>query len=345
MISQVQMPEKVIIEGSDLSSHSRFIMQPLEIGYANTLGNALRRVLLSSIPGAAIVGVKITDVLQEFQNIPHVVEDVSEIILNLKEVKLKLIDKTKNKVQFHIEGPGEFTAKAIQDAIPSIIVMDPDFHIATLSGKADFDIELRIERGRGYVAAEEQIINDLPVGMLIIDAVFTPVLHVNYSVETQRVGNRTDYERLVLDVKTDGTISPKVAVDKAARILSNHINLFYDESFVEEDESADTIPIQQETQSNSEKERIKKILLTPIADLELSNRSRNCLKAAEISMIADLVKYQEEDLLKFQNFGKGSLGELSDLLKMHSLSFGMNIESYLKEDIKTQVLKNVNKTD
>jgi DNA-directed RNA polymerase subunit alpha len=342
MISQIQMPEKVIIEGSDSPSHSRFIMQPLEIGYANTVGNALRRVLLSSIPSAAIIGVKITDVLQELQSIPHVVEDVAEIILNLKEVKLKLDDKKINRVQFHVEGPGELTAKAIQDANPSIEVMDPNFHIATLSGKADFDMELRIERGRGYVPAEEQVISNPSVGMLPIDAVFTPVLLANYNVEQQRVGNRTDYERLVLDVRTDGTITAEEAVHTASRILSDHIKLFYNETFVNDDELINN-KIQEQliyNSENGEKERIKKILLTPLEGLELSARATNCLKQANIYKIADLVQLQENELLKFRNFGKKSLTELHALVKMHSLTFGMNVEAYISNYVKPPVPQN-----
>ena len=333
MISQIQMPDNVMVDGNRTSSQCRFIMQPLEVGYANTVGNALRRVLLSSIPGAAIIGVKISDVLQELQNIPHVVEDVSEIILNLKEVKLKLTDKTVNKVQFHVKGPGELTAKSIQDANPTIEVMDPNFHIATLSGKADFEMELRIGRGRGYVPAEDQIINNPTIGMLIIDAVFTPVLLVNYAVETQRVGDRTDYERLVLDVKTDGTISAEDAIHNASRILSDHIKLFYNESFVEEEEPIAPVVIYQPPEpKRMEKSRIKRILLTPVKDLELSIRAANCLKEANINTIAELVQHSENDLLKFRNFGQKSLEELSDLIKIHSLSFGMNIDTYLKED-------------
>ena len=283
MISQIQMPEKVTMEESGSSSHCRFIMQPLEIGYASTVGNALRRVLLSSIPSAAIIGVKITDVFQELQNIPHVVEDVSEIILNLKEVKLKLFDKKISKVQFHITGPGELTAKSIQDADPNIEVMDPNFHIATLSGKADFDMELRIARGRGYVPAEEQVISNPSLGLLQMDAVFTPVLLVNYTVETQRVGDRTDYERLVLDVKTDGTITAEEAVHTASRILLDHLKLFYNDAIINDEELLSTSAKFQPTIMNDEKTRIKQILLTPIDNLELSVRSQNCLKGAGVN--------------------------------------------------------------
>ena len=343
MISQIQMPENVMLEECNSSSHCKFIMQPLEVGYASTIGNSLRRVLLSSIPGAAIVGVKISDVLQEFQSIPHVVEDVSEIILNLKEVKLKLTDPKTNKVQFHVEGPGNLTAKAIQDANSAIEVMDPDFHIATMSGKADFDVELRIEKGIGYVPAEEQTITTPNVGMLIIDAVFTPILHVNYSVEPQRVGNRTDYERLVLEVRTDGTIAAGEAVNIAASILSDHINLFYNESFsTQSEETTSMLQLHQYDAPPTkpiDKERTKKILLTPLKSIQFSLRTRNCLSdgidGKSIITVADLVRYKESDLLNIKKLGKVSLSELVTFLKMHSLEFGMDVDQYL--DIETNV--------
>ncbi|MDR0927581.1 MAG: DNA-directed RNA polymerase subunit alpha [Ignavibacteria bacterium] len=337
MVSQMQMPDKVQIEETQTPSHSRFIMQPLEHGYANTVGNAMRRVLLSSIPGAAITGLKITDVLHEYQSIPHVVEDVSEIILNLKEIKIKTLDKKPQKVNFHIDGPGEFTAKQIQDASPTIEVMDSEAHIATLSGNASFDVELRIGHGKGYVPAEEQIIVDFPVGMLPIDSIYTPILLVNYAVESFRVGQRTDYERLVLDVRTDGTITAEEAVSTAAQILNNHFRLFKTFEEYVEDDLISSIPAAEE-QKIAERNRIRNILLTPIADLELSVRSHNCLQSAGITNIAELVQLQESELLKFRNFGRKSLNELLGIVQMHSLNFGMNVDYYLKEEQKPAVI-------
>ncbi len=335
---QMQMPEKIQVEESYSDSHCRFLIQPLEHGYANTIGNAMRRVLLSSIPGSAIVGVKISNVLHEFQSIPHVVEDVSEIILNLKEVKIKLIDKKIQRVLFHVKGPGVLTAKHIQDATPNLEVMDLNQHIATLSKDADFDVELRIGRGKGFVPAEDQVIIDFPVGMLPIDSVYTPILLVNMSIEPFRVGQRTDYERLLLDVKTDGTVTAQESVHYAARILMEHFKLFTGfEALIDEDIIPTAAPVEDE-QKIAEKNRIRTILLTSVDDLELSVRAHNCLKAANIKNIAELVQLQESELLKFRNFGKKSLTELGELVQMHGLTFGMNTEQYLKEDIKPPII-------
>lgn len=226
MNTQMQMPERVQIEETAISNHGKFILQPLEQGYGVTIGNSLRRILLSSIPGAAIIGVKISDVLHEFQTIQGVMEDVSEIILNLKEIRLKTIDKKPQRVIFHLKGPGVWTAKDIQDASSQIEVLDTSQHIATLADDADFDVELRIGRGKGYVPAEEHQIVDYPIGMLPIDAIFTPIKNVIYTIEPYRVGQKTDYEKLVLDVKTDGTITPQEAVHNAAKIMLEHVKLF-----------------------------------------------------------------------------------------------------------------------
>jgi len=339
MIIQMQMPEKVQIEETQSPSHSRFIMQPLEHGFASTIGNSMRRVLLSSIPGAAITGVKITDVLHEYQTIPHVVEDVAEIILNLKEVKIKTKESKPQKVAFHVSGPGVLTAKAIQDASNTIEVMDTKHHIATLSGQASFDVELKIERGKGFVPAEEQIIIDYPIGMLPIDAIYTPILLVNFSVEPFRVGQKTDYERLVLDVRTDGTVTAEEAVFRAAKILNEHFDLFADfEVVLEEEDQANVVFVEDESKI-LERNRIRNILFTPIKKLELSARTNNCLELANITTIAELVQIPEEELLKFRNFGHKSMEELKAIVQMHSLSFGMNVEQYLKEDLRTPIIK------
>ena len=339
MITQMQMPEKVQIEESQSPSHCRFIMQPLEHGYASTVGNAMRRVLLSSIPGAAITGVKITDVLHEYQSIPHVVEDVSEIILNLKEVKIKTNVKKPQKITFHVNGPGELTAKEIQDASATLEVMDASHHIATLTGKANFDIELQIERGKGFVPAEEQVIIEFPVGMLPIDAIYTPILLVNFTVEPFRVGQKTDYERLILDVRTDGTITAEEAVHTASKMLNDHFKLFSDfEKFVEEEEFIMIAP-PEDASKVAERHRIRNVLLMPVAEVvELSPRTHNCMKQAQISNVAELVQMQESELMKFRNFGSKSLGELKGFMQLHSLTFGMNVEQYLKEDAQPSIV-------
>lgn len=332
MNTQMQMPDRVHIEESSSEFHGRFILQPLEIGYGVTIGNSLRRVLLSSIPGSAIVGVKISDVLHEFQSIPGVKEDVSEIILNLKEVRFKLHDKKVNRILFQMKGPGEWTAKDIQEANPQIEVLDPSHHIATLSDDAEFDVELRIGRGKGYVPAEEQQIVDYPVGMLPIDAIYTPIKNVIYNVEPYRVGQKTDYERLILDVRTDGTVSSQEAVHYAAKIMNDHIKFFI--NFEAYEDEAPQVEVVEEEVKVAEKNRLRKILLTPVDELELSVRAHNCLKAANIKTLGELVQLQESELLKFRNFGRKSLAELNEIVEICGLQFGMNVEHYIKEEPK-----------
>jgi DNA-directed RNA polymerase subunit alpha len=329
MNTQMQMPERVNIE-SENESVGRFTLQPLEQGYGVTIGNSLRRVLLSSIPGSAIIGIKISDVLHEFQTIQGVVEDVSEIILNMKEVRLLTTDKKPQRVNFRLKGPGTWTAKDIQDASNLVEVLDPDYYICTLAEDAEFDVELRIGRGRGYVPSEEQVIVDYPIGMLPIDAIFTPIKNVVYKVDPYRVGQKTDYERLLLDVTTDGTITAEEAVHFSAKILNDHLKFFISFSEVEDEEQQQVIV--EEEVKEAERNRLRKILLTPVDELELSVRAHNCLKAANIKSLAELVQLQEQELLKFRNFGRKSLNELSDVVHQFGLEFGMSIEKYLKDD-------------
>ncbi len=329
---QMQMPDRVQIEETSSDFHGRFLLQPLEQGYGVTIGNSLRRVLLSSIPGSAIVGVKITDVLHEFQTIPGVIEDVSEIILNLKEVRLKVNDKKLQRVMLHLKGPKEWTAKDINEASPEIEIMDPEHHIATLSDDAEFEVELRLGRGKGYVPSEEQQIVDYPIGMLPIDSIFTPIKNVIYKVEPYRVGQKTDYEKLILDIRTDGTITSQEAIHNAAKILNDHIKFFisFDE-FEEEEQQQELVEAEQVA---AERNRLKKILETPVDELELSVRAHNCLKAANIATLAELVQLQESELLKFRNFGRKSLAELTEVVQNFGLEFGMNVDQYLKEEAK-----------
>lgn len=329
---QMQMPDRVQIEETSSDFHGRFVLQPLEQGYGVTIGNSLRRVLLSSIPGSAIVGVKITDVLHEFQTVPGVIEDVSEIILNLKEVRLRVNDKKLQRVMLHLKGPKEWTAKDINEASPEIEIMDPDHHIATLSDDAEFEVEIRIGRGKGYVPSEDQQIVDYPIGMLPIDSIFTPIKNVIYTVEPYRVGQKTDYEKLILDVRTDGTITSQEAIHNAAKILDDHIKFFisFDE-FEEEEQQQELVEAEQVA---AERSRLKKILETPVDELELSVRAHNCLKAANIATLAELVQLQESELLKFRNFGRKSLAELSEVVQNFGLEFGMNVDQYLKEEAK-----------
>jgi DNA-directed RNA polymerase subunit alpha len=330
MNTQMQMPERVQIEETNDANHGRFLLQPLEMGYGVTIGNSFRRVLLSSIPGAAIVGLKIAGVHHEFQTIDGVIEDVSDIILNLKGVRLKTIDKKIQKINFHLVGPCEWTAKDIQDASNLIEVLDPSHYICTLAEDVELDIELRIGRGKGYVPAEEQQLTDYPIGMLPIDAIFTPIKNVIYTIEPYRVGQKTDYEKLTLDVKTDGTISPLESVHYAAKILNDHIRFFISFDNVETETGYQEVP--GEEVKEAERNKLRKILTTPVDELELSVRAHNCLKAAAIKNLAELVSLQEHELLKFRNFGKKSLAELTEVVHHFGLEFGMNVDKFLKEE-------------
>jgi DNA-directed RNA polymerase subunit alpha len=332
MNTQMQMPDRVQIEEVSGEHYCRFILQPLEKGFGVTLGNSIRRVLLSSIQGAAIVGVKISEVLHEFQTIQGVMEDVTEIILNLKEVRLKTIDKKPQKINFHLKGPHVWTTKDLQEASSQIEIMDNDKVIAHLSEDAEFDVELRIGRGKGYVPAEEQIVTDYPIGMLPIDAIFTPIKNVIYYIEPYRVGQKTDYEKLVLDVITDGTLSAREAVHQASRIMNDHVKFFITFEDVDDDDAPHEVA--EDEVKEAEKTRLRKILLTPVDELELSVRAHNCLKAANIKNLAELVMLQEHELLKFRNFGRKSLAELGEVVHLHGLEFGMNVEKFIKEEPK-----------
>jgi len=327
MSSIMQMPERVQLDESTRSdTFGRFVLQPLEEGYGTTIGNAFRRVLLASIPGCAISAVKIDGVLHEFQTIEGVTEDMAEIVLNLKEIRLKQLDKKTSKITLDVTGPGDFTGRNIQEATDAFEILNPDHHIATLSEGVTLSVELRISRGKGYVPSEENRQPDQPIGMIAIDSIFTPILNVRYLVEPTRVGQKTDYEKLTLEITTDGSIAPEEALATAAKILRDHIQLFLnfdaqEAQIAEEEESKE-----------AEISRIRRILLTPVDELELSVRSHNCLKAANINTIADLVSRQESEMLKFRNFGRKSLAELTAIIEDFGLTFGMDTEKYLKDD-------------
>jgi DNA-directed RNA polymerase subunit alpha len=319
------MPEGIVLdEASHSGTFGRFIVQPLERGFGVTIGNAFRRVLLSSIPGAAVTAIKINGVLHEFSTVPGVVEDVSEIILNLKGVRLKLVDKKLTKVNLELRGPGEFTAADLQEQSSGLEVLNPKHHIATLNDDANFEIELRVARGKGYVPAEENKAPDQAVGVIPIDSIFTPIRNVRYSVEDTRVGQRTDYEKLSLEIETDGSIAPVEALTFAANVLREHIQLFINFD-------VEPGPKPEESKEGTELSRIRKILEKPVEDLELSVRSQNCLKAANIRTMADLVKREEADMLKFRNFGRKSLAELTAIIEEYGLTFGWDINKYLKD--------------
>jgi DNA-directed RNA polymerase subunit alpha len=328
-VSYLKMPESVVLdEASYTNSFGRFILQPLERGYGVTLGNSLRRVLISSLTGAAITSVKFSGVLHEFTTIEGVVEDVSEIILNLKQVRMKLLTKKPNKIEISFNGEGVFTAADIQKNSAEVEILNPDLHIATLNKNSKFDIEIRVGKGKGYVPASENINPEHAIGVIPIDSIFTPIKNVKYEVENVRIGDKNDYEKLTLEINTDGSITPEDALTQASKILRDHIQLFINFDIDQEEEQA-------VHQKDSEKERIKKILLTSVDDLELSVRSHNCLKAANIKNLADLVRRDESEMLRFRNFGRKSLAELMEIVETLGLEFGMDIDKYLKEETET----------
>ena len=321
----VQMPEKIELEqSSSTPTFGRFFVQPLEKGFGVTIGNSFRRVLLSSLPGTAITAIQVASIQHEFSTIKGVVEDVADFVLNLKQVRIKAINKKATKITVSIEGPGEFLAGDIQKASAEIEILNPDLHLATLNKDAKFDLELRLGRGKGYVPAEENKSSDQPLGMIAIDSIFTPIKNVRFFVEPTRVGGQTDYEKLRLEIETDGSISPEDALTHAGKILRDHVQLFI--NFGAEPEAEKT-----ETEQEAEIGRVRKILKMSVDELELSVRSHNCLRSANIKTLADLVRRNESELLKFRNFGRKSLAELSTIVDEYGLTFGMDVDKYLKD--------------
>lgn len=322
----IQFPDKVVLEQETASdSFGRFIIQPLEKGYGVTLGNVLRRVLISSLSGAAITGVRLNNVPHEFSTIKDVVEDVSEIILNLKEVRFKPKLKTPAKIELHLKGPVEFIARHIQEATEVFEIMNPDHHLATLNKNADLSVTLKVGFGIGYVPSEENKEAEQDLLMIPIDSIFTPIKNVKYDVLYTRVGQKTDYEKLVLDITTDGTITPVEALTSAAQILNDHIMMFVNFDKVTEEKKE----IKEE---ESEFQKIRKLLQMNVDELKLSVRAQNCLRSANIKTLADLVKHQEVEMLQFRNFGRKSLAELGEILHENGLTFGMDVDKYLKDE-------------
>lgn len=318
---QLTMPDGVTVEEMN-DTYGRFVVQPLERGYGVTIGNAFRRVLLSSLGGTAITALRIDGVQHEFSTVPGVTEDVSDVILNLKGVRFKANDEDEGAVSLHLEGPGTWTAADVAAATPDFEVLNPDHLIATLGDDADLRVDLRIEQGRGYVPADENKRADDPIGVVAVDAIFTPILNVKYSVTPTRVGQKIDYERLSLEVTTDGSISAEDALTQAAAILRDHIGLFVE---VEAGAAADAAT----PEVDAEVQRLRSILNQSVDDLELSVRAQNCLRAASIKSIGDLVRREESEMLKFRNFGRKSLQELLQVLEERGLRFGMDVERYL----------------
>ena len=323
------MPESVVLDEANYSNtFGRFTVEPLERGYGVTLGNSLRRVLLASLPGVAVTSVKFSGILHEFTTIPGVVEDVSEIILNLKQVRFKLLSKKPGKIDLSFSGEKEWISADIQKASNEIEILNPNLHIATLNKEAKFDVELRVGKGTGYVPANENINPEQTIGVIPIDSIFTPVRNVKFDVNNVRIGDKNDYERLSMEVTTDGSITPDDAITQAAKILRDHVQLFINFD-IEQEEEQPVAP------KDTETERIRKILLTPVDDLELSVRSHNCLKAADIKSLGDLVRKDEAEMLKFRNFGRKSLAELMEIVENLGLDFGMDVDKYIKEEPET----------
>ncbi|MCS4053469.1 DNA-directed RNA polymerase subunit alpha [Salinibacter ruber] len=319
----LQMPEGVHVEEVS-DSEGQFVMGPLERGYGVTIGNALRRVLLSSLRGLAITAVKIDGVQHEFSTIPGVTEDVADLILNLKEVRFKADEMQEGHLHLNLEGPGNWTAADIDEATAEYDVMNPDQHVATLAEDAVVNVDLRVGYGRGYVPSEENKREDDPIGVIAIDSIFTPIKNVNYEVKPTRVGQKIDYEELLLDVETDGSLTPEEAITQGASILRDHVSFFI--QLEEEPE-----PVVEEQEVDEEVKRIRELLAQPVDELDLSVRSHNCLKAANIKTIGDLVRREEDEMLKFRNFGRKSLQELVEVLDERGLQFGMDVEEYLEE--------------
>lgn len=321
------MPEKVTHEKND-DFFGRFYLRPLERGYGATVGNALRRVLLSSLEGHAITSIKIPGVDHEFSVVDGVIEDVAEIILNLKAVRLKRIDEGDSRIFVSVKGKDKFLAKDIMEFTNVYEVCNPDHIICHLDPKVQFDIELTISKGRGYVPAEENVIPNAPIGEIAIDAIYTPIKNVKFAVDDYRVEQKTDYEQLEIEVHTDGTIRADNAMKEAASILIRHFMLFSDEKITLKVEE----PEKKEVEDDSYLQ-MRKLLKTQLSELDLSVRAFNCLRAADIKTLGELVSNNIADLLKFRNFGKKSLTELEELVANKELTFGMDVAKYrLDED-------------
>jgi DNA-directed RNA polymerase subunit alpha len=316
----LQMPKNVEVDDkASTPEYAKFSIEPLERGFGVTLGNALRRVLLSSLPGAAVTAAKIEGVQHEFSTITGVKEDVPEIMMNLKQMRFKIHSDAPKMATFDVRGKAEVKAADLK-ADPDIEILNPDLHVATLNKDGEFRCEIEIGAGRGYVSAENQATQDRPIGVLPVDSMFSPVTKVNFEVENTRIGQRIDYDKLTLEIWTDGSVIPSDALAYAAKILKDHFALFI--HFEEE--------IEEEVEEEVDEEflRIKALLERSVEELELSVRSSNCLKAANIKTIGDLVTKSEGEMLKYRNFGRKSLKEIADILTGMNLGFGMDVSKY-----------------
>ena len=323
-ILNFQKPDKVIMIDST-ESHGKFEFRPLEPGYGLTIGNALRRVLLSSLEGYAFTSIKIEGVDHEFSTIEGVVEDVTEIILNIKQIRLKrqIEDFDGERINVVVGNQNELKASDFQKFISGFQILNPDLHICNLEKDYKLNIELTIDKGRGYVPAEENKKSNDSIGTIALDSIYTPVKNVKYEIENYRVEQKTDYEKLVFEIITDGSIHPKDALTEAAKTLIHHFMLFSDELItLESDEIA------QSEAYDEESLHMRQLLKTKLIDMDLSVRALNCLKAAEVDTLGDLVSFNKNDLMKFRNFGRKSLTELEELVILKGLSFGMDLSKY-----------------
>jgi DNA-directed RNA polymerase subunit alpha len=312
-------PKRLEADDKSLTpTYGKFVGEPFERGYGTTIGNSLRRILLSSLYGAAITAVRIRGILHEFSTLPGVTEDVTDIVLNLKEVRVKLLDVPLDTIRLSVKGEKNVTAADIVTG-PRVEILNPEQHIATLSKDANLEMEMVVKRGRGYVAAEHNKEEGDPVGTVPLDAIFSPVLKVNFNVTNARVGQRTDYDRLVMEIWTDGSVKPEDALAYAARILQDQLTIFI--NFEEETEIAE--PLEETIEG-----KINENLFRPVDELELSVRSANCLQNADIKFIGELVQRSEQEMLKTKNFGRKSLNEIREILHEMGLGFGMRLEGF-----------------
>lgn len=320
-----QKPDKVImLEGTD--TVGRFEFRPLEPGYGTTIGNALRRILLASLEGFAISQIRISGVDQEFATIPGVIEGMQDIILNLKEIRFKrMVDSVDSEVaNIVISGKNEFTAEDISKGLSSFKVLNPEQHICSLEPSVTLEISLTITKGRGFVPADEMREENTPIGTILVDAAYTPIRKVNWVIEPWRVEQKTDYEKLNLEIITDGSISPNTALQEAASILIYHFKLFTDDKKISIESAVES----DSKELDEESLRMRHLLLTKLSDMGLSVRAYNCLKAADIDTFADLVSYSRNELMKFRNFGKKSLNDIDQLVEKMKLQFGMDVRKY-----------------
>lgn len=323
-ILKFQKPDKVFMVNST-DTKGQFEFRPLEPGYGLTVGNALRRVLLSSLEGYAFSSIKIEGVEHEFSTIDGVKEDVTDIILNVKKIRLKKLVEDAEEESIHVSftGKDQLTAGDLGKFISGFQILNPDLVICRMDKKVSLDITMTIAKGRGFVTSEEHDFEEMPIGTIVIDSIFTPIKNVKYSIENFRVGQKTDYEKLILEIETDGSIYPKDALTEAAKILIHHFMLFSDERITLEDSDTSSAD-----EYDEESLHMRQLLKSRLVDLDLSVRALNCLKAAEVETLGDLVQYAKSDLMKFRNFGKKSLAELDQFVESKGLEFGMDVAKY-----------------